>query len=293
MKREHTGMILLGILMVVLLATIITIKSNTHRDDDDDGGWVENENEGGEEIFPQLIELEVKDAFTTDKLSSRMIPGEMTNVWLVLKVRVTNLGNQTFNHSGPVFYLRHSDGVIFPFFEKDIINNSLLQNRSLPVNATVEGWTYFDIDPTIKNIVLEAVDDWNCGFYGSYNLTGQQFDHRQYSTHLEMVIIECGRDGQNDPHPGLFYMNISVKNHGENATVFENWHLKLNVTGEGVRDVMFGIQPENPYIYGGEIHRFKLYFDIAKGSPELPETLYSKLNWIFVDVDPDLYSHVI
>ena len=114
-----------------------------------------------------------------------------------------------------------------------------------------------------------------------------------WKTPLEMEITECGRDGPEEDHPGIFYMNISVKNNRINATVFEHWRLKLNMTSESVRDVMFGNPPEDSWIYGGETVEFKLYFDIREGSGDLPETLYSMLNWIFVEVDPALYQGLI
>ena len=288
MKREHVGILVGVLLMIVLLSTVGLILSKTPWRDDGDYG------DGGEyEIEPQFINLTLRDIFYTDRTMTRSFDETLSTQWLVCRVDMINEGRMNYNTSSVPVILLTDERTHYveadPVFFKDVFP----VNNSIPPGGTTGGWLHYRIGMEEVPIELYMFDEWGVGFNGTVNIELETIGYRYWKTPLTMSIDHCGRDPYGAPHPGIFFMNITVENRGANASMFEDWHLRLNVTGGNVRDVMFSEKKNWTWIFPGEIKRYKLYFDIRRDHPEKPEVLVDVLNWIFVVVDEGLYSHLV
>ncbi|MGA1820289.1 MAG: DUF4352 domain-containing protein [Thermoplasmatota archaeon] len=288
MKREHLGMVLVVVLSLVLLTGFITIISNTAWRKDHDGD--ENRED---EIEPQFINVSMKDIYLTDRTTTRSFDETLMTDWLVCWVDITNEGEMDYNFTSTPVKLVTGGGEHFSHVEVQFFSEILPQNGTIAPGGTAGGWLHYRIPKGEQPLKLVAQDFFFGHFRGELDIAGIPLEFRTWRTPLDLKIDRCGRDGRGEPHPGIFFMNISVENTGKNASMFEDWHLRLNVTGGNVRDVMFGQHRNWTWIFPGETYRYKLYFDIRMDHPEEPETLYDLLNWIFVEIDPSVYEDYV
>jgi len=288
MKSEHLRIIVIAMLSVMLLVVVIYALSNTVLRKDHDGG--EN---GDEEIEPQFLNISMRDHYLTDRTATRSFDETMETDWLVCWVDVRNDGEMDYNFTGYPVELVTDLGSYFCQVEAQYFTDIMPGNGTVPPGGSTGGWLHFRIQKGEQPLKLIAVDYYFGHFRGELDISGEPFEFRVWETPLDLEIGSCGRDGTGDAHPGIFFINISVTNTGKNASIFEDWHLRLNVTGGNVRDVMFGQFRNETHIFPGETERYKLYFDIRKDHPEKPEVLLDVLNWIFVDIDASMYEDYI
>lgn len=288
MKRENYTIAIM-VAVILVLITIIGIFSvndkDRNRDDiTEDDIPIEEEEEEEEEQFDFTIE----DVFFTDRITSLMKPS-FSKGWLVMWISFDLNGSKHQDAFVHLFYLETDRNIARGESHPEYINNTMPQ-ECINITRGDEGWIYFEMASYEKPLSISyngsEIEQKNI----TKDLSTTDIEYRPWRTPLTIEINDIGRDGPQDPHPEYLYMNITVRNLGENVTHFRAWHMTMNVTGGGVRDVIFVEYEEWVEMDPEEVKRYRLYWDVMREAPEYPEVLISGTDRLYVEIDPALYD---
>ncbi|MBN1391158.1 MAG: hypothetical protein JXA22_11005 [Candidatus Thermoplasmatota archaeon] len=285
---ERTRTILIGggaLLFIVVI--IITVLSLSGDHDGNGGGWEDPEMELTE------MNITVRDAFTTDRVTGLVTPGLFTQNFLVLDIEFQNPldENVTFMPSNvELVTSRETHGTTLM---NEFIGRAFEREVNMTPLSSISGYLYYPIFPVEEMIRIQYLEmGFNLTF--SVNLSDLEIDHRPWISPLEFRIIGCGRDGNGSGKEQFLYFDLEVKNPTQNCSHFQMWLFDLECWNGVKLDGLFVPEPQgdHKFLPGWNV-TYSIYFDIPRGSPDRPKAIYQDVEGMSLEIDEDLYSDLI
>ncbi len=275
----------LGVLVIFLfIMTLIAIVVISSRDTRDDVGP-----EG-----PRFKEMGVRvmDAFTTDKVTSMVVPPMYSMVFLVLELEVNNPIDGDITLFFDLVTLSKDGGDIGPSMMGDFVGRAFSRRMNISSGSNVTGYLHFAIFPGERPSGLYYRDTtYNVTFH--LDLQNLTFDHRLWRTPLDFSITGCGRDPVGSGRESLLYFLLEVNNPSYNATHFRCWLIDLMCENGVKLDGLHIEEPGDKRFLPGRNETYKVYFDIPMGSPDRPKSMYQTDEGMSIELDSELYEDLV